>query len=86
MGYKVYRIEFKRGTPENTDLTKLRNGIVENEFYRVVIDKKTSAISSLVDKKLHLEMVDSRSPWSLGQFIHETISNRAQLEQLRLNT
>jgi hypothetical protein len=85
MGYKVYRIELKWGILENPNLTKLRNGIVENEFYRIVIDKTNGAISSLVDKKLHLEMVDSRSPWLLGQFIHETISNRAQLEQLRLN-
>ncbi len=86
MGYKIYRIELKRGMPEKPGLTKLRNGILENEFYRLVIDRKTGAISSLVDKKMHIEMVDTRSPWLLGQFVHETISNRAQLEQLRLNT
>ncbi len=39
-----------------------------------------------MDKKLHLELVDSESHWLLGQFIHETISNRTQLEQFRLNT
>jgi hypothetical protein len=86
VGYKIYRIELKRGRSENPNRNKPRNGIVENEFYRIVIDKKTGAISSLVDKKLHLEIVDSRSPWLLGQFVHETISNRAQLEQFRLNT
>ncbi len=86
MGYKVYKIELKRGVSKKPNLSKLRGGIVQNKFYKIVIDETTGAISSLVDKKLHLELVDSRSPWLLGQFIHETISNRAQLEQFRLNT
>ncbi len=86
MGYKVFRIEREHGTPKSPALTKIRNDIVENEFYRVKIDKTRGAISSLVDKELHLEMVDSRAPWLLGQLIHETISNRSQLEQLRLHS
>jgi alpha-mannosidase len=86
MGYKILRIELETGTAESPNLMKLRNDIVENGFYRIKIDRKTGAISSLVDKDLHLEMVDSRGPWLLGQFIHEIISNRSQLEQLRLHT
>jgi hypothetical protein len=86
MGYKVFRIELMEGTFEKPILTKLRSGIFENEFYRIKIDRATGAISSLVDKKLHLEMVDSRSSWLLGQFIHERISNRSQLEMFRLHT
>jgi alpha-mannosidase len=86
MGYKVYRIELARGRHENPDLTKLRNGIVENKFYRVKIDQTTGAISSLVDKKMHREVVDSQSPWLLGQFVHERISDRSQLELFRLHT
>ncbi len=86
MGYRVYRIELESEAAESPSLTRIRNGIVENAFYRIRIDRGKGAISSLVDKGLHLEMVDSGSPWFLGQFIHETISNRSQLEQFRLHT
>jgi alpha-mannosidase len=86
MGYRVFRIELETEVAESPTLTKIRNGIVENAFYRIQIDRSKGAILSLVDKDLHLEMVDSRGPWLLGQFIHETISHRSQLEQLRLHT
>jgi alpha-mannosidase len=38
----------------------------------------------LIDKQLGHELVDQNSKWQLGQFIHETISNRSQLEQFHL--
>ncbi|MGD9347818.1 MAG: glycoside hydrolase family 38 C-terminal domain-containing protein, partial [Candidatus Aminicenantes bacterium] len=86
MGYKVFRIELRKGRAKSPTLKRIRNGIFENGFFRIKLDRSTGAISSLVDKDLHLEVVDSRAPWLLGQFIHETISNRSQLEQLRLHT
>jgi hypothetical protein len=86
MGYKVFRIEIMEGIPEKPVQTKLHNGIFENEYYRIKIDQTTGAISSLVDKKMHLEIVDSQSPWMMGQFVHESISNRSQLELFRLHT
>lgn len=85
MGYKLYRIEVKKGTSKKSMPLKLHDGVIENQFYRIVIDKTKGAILSLMDKKLRCELVDSENPWLFGQFIHETISNRAQLEQFRLN-
>jgi hypothetical protein len=62
MGFRVFRIELETGAAVSPRPTKIHNGIVENEFYRIQIDRRKGAISSLVDKDLHLEMVDPRGP------------------------
>ena len=84
MGYKVYRIEtMDRSRPQQEEF-HISKGILENAFYRINIDAKTGAIASLFDKQLGVELIDKKSPWQIGQFIHETISNRSQLEQFHL--
>lgn len=84
MGYKAYRIETREGPSPRPKDIRSTGGILENTFYRIVIDAETGAIASLFDKQLGMELVDKSSPWQLGQFIHETISNRSQLEQFHL--
>ncbi len=83
-GYKVYRLELLDKPCETSKESKTNAALIENEFYRMSIDPKKGAVSSLFDKELGVELIDKQSPWLLGQFIHETISNRSQLEQLHL--
>ena len=84
MGYKVYRIETLDRLRARPEEFRLNDGIFENKYYRITIDAKTGAISSLYDIQLGKELADTESPWQIGQFIHETISNRSQLEQFHL--
>lgn len=84
MGYKVYRIHTQDRLREQPEEFHLREGIFENDYYRMTIDSKTGAIAGLYDKQLETELVDTGSPWQMGQFIHEKISNRSQLEQFHL--
>ena len=84
MGYKVYRIEVLDRLHVRPKEFRLKEGIFENTFYRIKVDAKTGAISSLYDIQLGKELADTGSPWNIGQFIHETISNRSQLEQFHL--
>lgn len=84
MGYKIYRIELLDKTSTPSREIGIEESIFENDFYRLQIDEQTGAVSSLVDKQWGKELVDQKSPWQLGQFIHETISNRSQLEQFHL--
>ena len=84
MGYKVHRIESLDRMGKQPEELRLENGIFENDYYRMNIDSKTGAIAGLYDKKLGMELIDPASPWQIGQFIHERISNRAQLEQFHL--
>jgi alpha-mannosidase len=50
--------------------------ILENKFYKVIIDKTTGAISSLYDKELGQELVDAENPYDIGQLVRETSAKR----------
>jgi alpha-mannosidase len=84
MGYKIYRLELLDRAATLAHQTNAENSTFENDYYRMKIDARTGAISSLLDKQWGTELIDQESPWQLGQFIHETISNRSQLEQFHL--
>ncbi len=80
LGYKAYRIERDGGADaagagsRPGDMEKM-----ENQFYRLTIDKSTGAINSLFDKEWGRELIDTDSPWKLGQLVRETVPNRDTL-------
>ncbi len=84
LGYKSYRLELLDKPREAAKEVKTQDALFENDFYRMILDLKRGAVSSLFDKQSGMELIDEQSPWILGQFIHETISNRSQLEQFHL--
>lgn len=84
IGYKTYRIETSENKMERTEEFQSGEDIIENDYYRISMDTRTGAVARLYDKHLGIELADRESPWQIGQFIHETISNRAQLEQFHL--
>ncbi len=45
--------------------------IIENRFYRVTVDPATGGITSLFDKELARELVDSSCPYPLNTYIYE---------------
>ena len=50
--------------------------VLENKFYKIVIDKTTGAISSLFDKELNQELADGQNPYNIGQPVRETSEKR----------
>lgn len=60
--------------------------VLENEFYRLEVDEKTGTIRHLIDKSLGRDIVDPDADWRFLSFIYETLSNRQQLEQYRLDS
>ena len=74
MGYKALKIELgNEGNMEEIDGNK---EIIENQFYRIAINKETGAISSLMDKQLNQELADKANPYNLGQVVRETSQKR----------
>lgn len=84
LGYKVYRVQTMDEPAASDHKSDKSLSTLENDYYRMEIDKQTGTVSSLVDKQWGTELIDKKNPWQLGQFIHETISNRSQLEQFHL--
>lgn len=82
-GFKTFRLVVKdepRRMPERINDTS----VLENQFYRLVIDGEAGGIKSFYDKEMGLELVDQSSRWKLGQPIYEELSNRHQLERFTL--
>lgn len=74
MGYKALKVEVT-GEPVSTNESP-GTGLLENRFYKLVIDNTTGAISSLFDKELGLELIDPENPYNLGQPVRETSEKR----------
>ncbi|MCJ7450087.1 MAG: glycosyl hydrolase family 38 [Bacteroidales bacterium] len=74
LGYKALKVEVTR-EPAPSE-TASGTEVLENRFYKLVIDKATGSISSLFDKELNQELVDSENPYNIGQPVRETSVKR----------
>jgi len=79
LGYKMLRIEPSdqpRVNPPEGSGTE----ILENRYYKLVMDAAKGGVRSLVDKETGQELVDPESPWSLGQCVYETMPSRRDMK------
>jgi hypothetical protein len=53
-----------------------KNGIIENEFFKIKLDKITGSVTSLFDKKGNKEAVKQNSEWNFGQYVYERFSKK----------
>ncbi len=74
MGYKALKIIVSDKQPIAE--TGSNVGVLENQFYKVVINKTTGAISRLYDKELMQELADGQNPYNIGQPIKESSVKR----------
>jgi alpha-mannosidase len=74
LGYKALKIE--PANQQVTSETGTNTEILENKFYKIVIDKTSGAVSSLFDKDLKQELADNLNPYKIGQPVHETPAKR----------
>ena len=74
MGYKALKIV--PGDRETTAEAGVNVEVLENNYYKVVINKATGAVSSLYDKELKQELADGQNPYNIGQPVKETSNKR----------
>ncbi len=73
LGFKCYHIASgSKSTPTGSEESSLpgENGLLENTFYRIEVDRASGAIQSLLDKELKRELVDAASPYCLNQYLY----------------
>ncbi len=75
VGYKLYALLPAAGSrsPEKRACGSSSSGqpcVVENAFYRLTLDPRRAAVTSLWDKQLQVELVDSRAALALNQFLY----------------
>ncbi|MDX1285808.1 MAG: glycoside hydrolase family 38 C-terminal domain-containing protein, partial [Draconibacterium sp.] len=85
-GFKKYVIDVEEGeVNEKNEKQVSSKSVLENKWYKLAINEEKGCISSLVDKELGLELVDSQSEYQLDEFIYELLDNRSQMEAFRLD-
>ncbi len=69
LGYKTYWLLPAKKTTVYSNNMVVSDTILENSFYKVVINPHKGAIESIYDKKLDRELVDKDAPYHLNQFV-----------------
>jgi alpha-mannosidase len=77
MGYKALKIEVQGQAAPVEAGTNVE--VLENKHYKLVIDKTTGAINSLLDKDLNQELADGQNLYDIGQPVRETLLSRRQM-------
>jgi len=84
MGYAQYYIRVKDEPRETVvSATELKQPRVENNWYTIDFNPRKGTISSLFDKELGKQLVDTDAEWQLGEFVYEIIDSRRPMEQYR---
>lgn len=79
LGYKALKVEVTNQTQPEQSRAMANVENMENQYYKLVIDKSTGAITSLFDKELNQELADTKNPWKIGQLIRETLPSRDKM-------
>jgi alpha-mannosidase len=84
-GYKKYTIKTSGKAGVTDAHPESVKTILENQWYKLVVDQEKGALTSVFDKSLNMELVDPEAAWLFGEFIYETLGDRSQLESFRLD-
>lgn len=80
LGFKVLKIEVGEETQPVADLQKNENTeILENRYYRLVIDKNNGGIKEFYDKELQENLYDAENGYRIGQPVRETLESRDKM-------
>jgi len=82
-GYKKYII--KPIDEEKTSVTSSDSKVLENKWYKIVVNSAKGTITSWYDKDLSTELIDQKNQYKMGEFIFEQLGNRSQMESRRLD-
>lgn len=82
MGYATYTIFVDEGAPRKKPAAPPVSNTFENEYYRLVIDPSQNGITSLYDKSLSKELIDTGSTYKFGTLVYELLEDRHEMERL----
>lgn len=81
LGFKALKIDVSEEEKKVTEFAQNENTeTLENQFFRIVIDKKTGGIKEFFDKELQEDLYDAENPYFIGQPVHETLPARDKYE------
>lgn len=80
LGFKALKIDVSEVKKQVTELAKNENTeTLENQYFRITIDKKTGGIKEFFDKELQENLYDAENPYFIGQPVRETLESRNKM-------
>ncbi|MFC2123287.1 glycoside hydrolase family 38 C-terminal domain-containing protein [Bacteroidota bacterium] len=76
MGYKTYVPIAKKVRAEGSLFIDRNNNILENEYFRIIIDPDQGSIKSITNKKSGQEMRNQESEYGFGGYMYERFSKK----------
>ena len=76
-GYRRLRLG---PTPDAPEAISSDGNVIESRFYRVTFDRQTGAVVSLIDRQLNRELVDTKAPHQLNQYLYVAGGKGSALE------
>ena len=55
--------------------------VLENDYYRILLDSAAAAVTGILDKESGRELVDGQAAWRFGQLIYETLPQRGTVDR-----
>jgi hypothetical protein len=82
-GMGFVRLDVRRaGAPAPEPVPIARDGVIENEFYRVCFDAEDGVIASVFDKAAGRELVNAAALAGFGQYVHDTYGTAPHVNHL----
>lgn len=73
VGYKSYALRPSNARdPQAPAKTHGAEHVLENDYYRIVLDPESGAVKNVFDKDLHRELVDQSSDFHFNQYVYVT--------------
>ena len=85
MGFQCYKFVPREKSAQALEMEKPQEAsTMENAFYRVTVDAATGAVSSIFDKQLNKELVDSSSPFKFDQYVYVSGGGKGETQLVYL--
>ena len=69
LGYRTYRLIPKKSKAKAPDDLKVTRTTLDSPFYRLEVDSKSGAVTSIYDKELKREIVDRKASYGVNQVV-----------------
>ena len=81
LGFNALKIEIADKDKTGDIVQQNENtSVLENQFFRIVVDEKTGGIKEFFDKELQENLYDAENPYLIGQPVRETLPDRNKYE------
>ena len=80
LGFKALKIEISDQVKSGANIDSNDNiEVLENQYFRIVIDQETGGIKEFYDKDLQQDLYDADNSYFIGQPVRETLPKRSEM-------